>query len=616
MSPSRKVNFDGWTLRMDVGELTKDGQRVRLQDQPLQVLDELLAHPGEIVTREQLIARLWPKGVVDFDTGLNSAVRKLRVALQDEAETPRYIETVPRKGYRFIGAIDAPVAITPPAPSPAKRVHTYMYAGIGITVLVAALALAALRREFPTPASPSTASRNGDSEQVSPEAYELYVRGQKLLGSSSATHVESTVELFRRATILDPTFARGYVGLGQALLAQIQLLGSQSPELRLKAVSAVDRALELDPLLGEAWIERARLASDPVQAEALYRKGLKLAPDYGRGHGYFASFLFHQTRVAEAIDMIERARKIEPRSPELLLQHAFMLMVEGSDVVGHDKLVREAIAIDADFAGAYAQLAFSQWEYSGEFAAAAKSVERSLAIDPQSPYTRSLGRDIYLDLGDPDAALSVLGETPPPVALVELAQYRGERERAADLLNGVGPEEWFDRGPHATHAAAVRDGADARGEFGPAIQLLQSAHEIRRAPRMHYRAMALVYAHTLKLAGETKRGRQLAETMLGMIDTHAVGRAPNWFSRDRSCTLAILGDDAQALDELAISVKDRHVYRWWYLAGHDPLYAHLRTDPRFKALDSQARQHIAGQRAALEQMRLKGEVPSRGRKQG
>ena len=110
------ISFDGWVLRTDLGELAKDGRKIRLQDQPLQILEELLSQPGELVTREQLIARLWPKGVVDFDTGLNSAVRKLRVALQDEAETPRYIETVPRKGYRFIGAIDSPA--TEPAPIP------------------------------------------------------------------------------------------------------------------------------------------------------------------------------------------------------------------------------------------------------------------------------------------------------------------------------------------------------------------------------------------------------------------------------------------------------------------------------------------------------------------
>ena len=71
------------------------------------LLKELIAHAGEVVTREHLIAILWPKGVVDFDTGLNTAVRKLRNALGDTVDTPRYIETLPRRGYRFIGTLDA-----------------------------------------------------------------------------------------------------------------------------------------------------------------------------------------------------------------------------------------------------------------------------------------------------------------------------------------------------------------------------------------------------------------------------------------------------------------------------------------------------------------------------
>jgi DNA-binding winged helix-turn-helix (wHTH) protein len=100
-APARPIRFDGWVRHLDSGDLAKDGSRIRLQEQPLQIPEELLRNPGELVTREQLIARLWPKGVVDFDTGLNSAVRKLRIALQDDVETPRYIETVPRKGYRF-----------------------------------------------------------------------------------------------------------------------------------------------------------------------------------------------------------------------------------------------------------------------------------------------------------------------------------------------------------------------------------------------------------------------------------------------------------------------------------------------------------------------------------
>jgi TolB-like protein/DNA-binding winged helix-turn-helix (wHTH) protein/Flp pilus assembly protein TadD len=102
----RVVRFDGWRVDFDSGEISKDGKTNRLQDQPMQILDELLKQRGEVVTREQLIARLWPTGIVEFDTGLNSAMRKLRIALGDDAETPRYIETLPRKGYRFIAPLE------------------------------------------------------------------------------------------------------------------------------------------------------------------------------------------------------------------------------------------------------------------------------------------------------------------------------------------------------------------------------------------------------------------------------------------------------------------------------------------------------------------------------
>jgi DNA-binding winged helix-turn-helix (wHTH) protein len=110
MDHSIDIEFDGWSLNHNSGELRKADRSIRLRPQPLQVLEELLAQPGEVVSRAHLIARLWPKGIVDFDTALNSAVRRLRKVLGDDADTPKYIETIPRKGYRFVGSI------TPPAP--------------------------------------------------------------------------------------------------------------------------------------------------------------------------------------------------------------------------------------------------------------------------------------------------------------------------------------------------------------------------------------------------------------------------------------------------------------------------------------------------------------------
>ena len=99
------AEFDGWILARQPLELWREGKRLRLQELPLQILELLVSRPHTLVTREELTAHLWPTGVVDFDAGLNTAMRKLRVALGDAAETPKYIETVPRQGYRFIGNI-------------------------------------------------------------------------------------------------------------------------------------------------------------------------------------------------------------------------------------------------------------------------------------------------------------------------------------------------------------------------------------------------------------------------------------------------------------------------------------------------------------------------------
>jgi TolB-like protein/DNA-binding winged helix-turn-helix (wHTH) protein len=109
-----KIRFDAWTLDTQSGDLTKGEVTTRLQIQPLQILLALLENPGNLVSREQLIARLWPKGIVEFDTSLNTAVRKLRIALSDDSDNPRFIDTIPRRGYRFIAKIEPEQPATPP----------------------------------------------------------------------------------------------------------------------------------------------------------------------------------------------------------------------------------------------------------------------------------------------------------------------------------------------------------------------------------------------------------------------------------------------------------------------------------------------------------------------
>ncbi len=115
---SGHVRFGVFEADLSAGELRKHGLKIKLQDQPFQILALLLQRPGELLTREELREKLWPGDTfVDFDHGLNNAMNRLREALGDAADTPRYIETLPRRGYRFIAQVDnaAPSGISAPA---------------------------------------------------------------------------------------------------------------------------------------------------------------------------------------------------------------------------------------------------------------------------------------------------------------------------------------------------------------------------------------------------------------------------------------------------------------------------------------------------------------------
>ena len=106
---SRVVRFGVFELDLNAGELRKSGVKLRLQGQPFQVLAQLLETPGEVVTREDLRNRLWPADTfVDFDHSLNAAIKRLRDALGDSAENPTFVETVARRGYRFLAPVSGP----------------------------------------------------------------------------------------------------------------------------------------------------------------------------------------------------------------------------------------------------------------------------------------------------------------------------------------------------------------------------------------------------------------------------------------------------------------------------------------------------------------------------
>ena len=166
---SQVIRFATFEVDLQAGELRKGGLKLKLSGQPFQVLAILLESPGKVVTREELQKRLWPDTFVDVDHNLNTAINKIREALGDSSENPRFVETLPRRGYRFIGPVEkkdpTEMQVGPPASDTAKAVPSsrwpqrFLMFGGACLLLIAALAFINKLKRPPAPVKQRTLTR-------------------------------------------------------------------------------------------------------------------------------------------------------------------------------------------------------------------------------------------------------------------------------------------------------------------------------------------------------------------------------------------------------------------------------------------------------------------------
>jgi DNA-binding winged helix-turn-helix (wHTH) protein/tetratricopeptide (TPR) repeat protein len=320
VTDSNRISFGGWTLDRLSGELARDGATQRLPPQPLAMLVELLDHPGEVVTRERLVQILWPKGIVDFDNSLNAVVRRLRVAIGDDSDKPRYIETLPRAGYRFIGTLDAAGA---PVTSDTARIPPGTRSGLPrwmlpiVAVLVVAGAAYGIWMK-PKPVAPPESVNTSEPPPRSSNrrAYELYLDGKFHVVRRDTYGGGIAIERFEAAVREDPYFADAWGALALAYAGSGITQHLPIADAMEKARTAALRAIELDPKVvsGHAGLAVVKLQYDRdfAGAELELKAGMAQNDREGRLWHTYGLLRGYQGRTDESRAFLNRAREVEP----------------------------------------------------------------------------------------------------------------------------------------------------------------------------------------------------------------------------------------------------------------------------------------------------------------
>ncbi len=371
----RKVWFASYEVDFRAGELLKNGRRIRLQDQPFQILAMLLEQPGGVVTREELRQRLWPTDTfVDFDHGLNNAINKLRDALNDSADGPRFIETLPRRGYRFIAEVNGQAstasraavlansieageiarAVRPeetatakPSPAPSlHRVGKFWLAAASMGVAAAAILGLYLGRARPFGAN---AAMKIQSVAVLPLDNLSGDPTQEYFSDGMTDALTTYLAQMRGIRVISRTSAMHYKGTKKALPEIAKELGVdavvEGSASRSSGVIHVNAQLIYVPGDSHIWAHSYEGATSGLPAMES-----EIANDLARKIG--------AAMPLESRNRFSRAVTVNPEAYDLYLRSEPYYGFQTRDATDQAiRLLEKSVEIDPQFAGAYAALA-------------------------------------------------------------------------------------------------------------------------------------------------------------------------------------------------------------------------------------------------------------------
>ena len=561
--PSPKaIRFGVFEIDPRAGELRKQGAKVKLQEQPFHILEMLLRRPGEVVSREELRQEIWPADTfVDFEHGLYNAIKRLRDSLSDSAETPRFIETIPRRGYRFIGAIDATprqiqsLAVLPLEDLSHDPEQEYFAEGF-------------------TEALITTLARIGDLRVISRTCAMQYKGVHKPLREIAR---ELEVDAIVEGTVLR-------VGRRVRITAQLidapkeTHLWAESYERDLRDVltlqSEVAQAIAREIRVKLTTVDQARFAEVyPVDPEA-YEAYLKGRYHWNRRSG---------EGLGKAIQCFQQAIAEDPAYAAAYSGLADCLSVLGwwgfvspDEGCGKAKgLALQALEMNHSLAETHASLAWATTLYDYDFLAAEREFERSIELNPRYAtghhwfgfYLAMMGRyeEGYSELKraarlDPH---SIMNQT---LGFVFLFTRRYDQaieqfEKALELDPYFAPGHW---GLSATYAF--------KSLHEPAIAAGRKAVELSQGGTLFVGILGEAYA----AAGYRDEAGNIVEQLREgskqrYVSPYVLGRI-----------YAALNKKEEALHWLEISYRERVAHT--VCLKTDPRLDNLRSDPRFKDL--------------------------------
>ena len=376
------VRFGVFEADLRARELRRNGVKIRLQDLPFRALTLLLSRPGEVITREEFRRALWPSDIfVDFEQGISSAVMRLRDALRDSTDNPVFIETIERRGYRWIAPIqwvepaakkshenESPQKPTPEAAPPSKPSPWRMLV-FALPVLVLLFAVWIFhpgQRGAKARAKSSPSAARTLHQAANREAEDFYLKGRFYWNKRTPESLNQALEAFTQAIAHDPNYSDAYVGLADCYNLLREFSAMPGNEAYFKAFAAARKAVELDQQSSEAHASLAFVTFfgmwDAANAEKEFRRAIELDPNNVKAHHWYATFLHALGRYDEALTEIDLARNLAPDSSSILADKAQLLW----SVAGHHEqalqMLKQLEAAEPDFISPHVYLRLAYFE--------------------------------------------------------------------------------------------------------------------------------------------------------------------------------------------------------------------------------------------------------------